>query len=222
MRVLRSAQERDGRCGFGICVALEKEVHRAVASGGLRSRWMEGLEEQVDRVLAPWGGQLGRDRDAYANHVLRVLDLCDLLHHRSGADEESPPTSRVEFLVAGACHDLGIWTAGTFDYLGPSVALARDVLDRRGRPDLESVVAAMIEQHHKLRSAGPPGSPVELFRRADTVDVTFGGRRFGLPHREYRAVLSRYPDRGFHPLLVALAAKRLRTHPFSPLPMLKW
>ncbi|MEV6337301.1 hypothetical protein AB0M12_21595 [Nocardia vinacea] len=177
------------------------------------------LRDEIDRRLHPWLPQLGSDRGAYTNHVLRVLELCDLLDSGSG----SLPSTREEFRTAAAFHDLGIWTAGTFDYLAPSADLALQWLDQIDRADLADLVVAMINDHHKIRPAGADTDPIEIFRRADAIDVEYGLLgRFGIPRSTYRELAKRYPDKGFHRRLVQLAAKRIRTHPTSPLPMLKW
>ena len=173
------------------------------------------LRDEVDRRLDPWLPQLGSDRTAYTNHVLRVLELCDLL-----ADGTS---TREEYLTAAAYHDLGIWTAGTFDYLAPSADLALQWLGTIDRTDLTDLVIAMINDHHKSRPAGIDTDPIEIFRRADAIDVEFGLLgRFGIPRSAYRELAKRYPDNGFHRQLVRLAARRIRTNPTSPLPMVKW
>lgn len=177
------------------------------------------LARDITARLAPWSAALGADRTAYTHHVLRVLALCDLVAP-PGAE---PPSERAEFRVAAVFHDLGIWSDGTFDYLPPSLALAERHLRESGRDDLIPRVTAMIDQHHKLRPAGPPDDPVEIFRRADAVDVELALLgRFGVPRRRYRALTEEYPDAGFHRRLLALAGRRLRAHPASPLPMLKW
>lgn len=80
----------------------------------------------------------------------------------------------------------------------------------------------MIEQHHQIRQADGPTSPVEIFRRADTMDLILGLRRFGAPVHEHRRIAREYPDAGFHRRLITLAGKRLYTNPTSPLPMVKW
>lgn len=177
------------------------------------------LRDEVEARLAPWQQQLGADRAAYTNHVLRVLTLCDLL----AADQHPRPSTREEFLTAAALHDIGIWSAGSFDYLAPSCDLARAWLASIDRDDATGLVVSMIDQHHKLRPAGPPHDPVEIFRRADAIDVERGLLgRFGISRGTYRDLAKRYPNHGFHRRLVSLAARRLRTHPTSPLPMLKW
>jgi hypothetical protein len=124
--------------------------------------------------------------------------------------------------IAAAFRDLGIWTAGTFDYLPPSMALAEAHLRRIGRAEFVPEVTAMIESHHKVSAAtGAVGSLVEPFRRADWVDVTFGLRGFGLARPFIARVLRQWPDAGFHWRLVQLSARRLVTHPLRPLPMFR-
>jgi hypothetical protein len=179
------------------------------------------LAVDVSALLAPYADQLGEDRVAYTNHVIRVLLYCDLLHARAGGGDDQP-SRRLEFRATGVFHDLGIWTDQTFDYLVPSIDLAADYLQQQDRSDLVPLVSEMIDQHHKQRSAGEPENPVELFRRADLVDVSLGLRRFGLLGAQTRAMLRTYPSRGFHRTLIRLTVKRTIEHPTSPLPMFKW
>lgn len=171
------------------------------------------------QMLAPYADVLGRDQVAYTNHVTRMLGVCDLL---TASQPGERPSQQLEYVAAAVFHDLGIWTAGTFDYLEPSEALAADWLSGIGQQHLTSLVVTMIDQHHKLRSAGASDSPIEIFRRADLVDVSLGAIRFGIPFREYVALLRRFPDSGFHRRLIQLAAERTATHPLSPMPMLRW
>lgn len=119
-------------------------------------------------------------------------------------------------------HDLGIWTDDTFDYLVPSIDLAAARLEQEGRDDLIDLVTRMIDNHHKITPAGPKDDPVEIFRRADTIDVMLGLRRFGVPFKRVREIQRAHPDEGFHLRLVELTAKRTAGHPLSPLPMFKW
>lgn len=190
-------------------------------AGGGRSAYAD-VQAEVEQRLAPWRGQLGTDHDAYLHHVMRVLALCDRLHQRGAQTTGDRPSGQPEYLTAAAFHDLGIWTAGTLDYLDPSIELARGWLAEQRQEHLEPVVAAIIEQHHKLRRAGDPSSPVELFRRADAIDVTRGLRRFGLPLDQYQAIIREYPGEGFHRRLLALGWRHLRANPTSPLPMIRW
>lgn len=196
--------------------------HAAISTTeGELSDHTDPLERELDDRLAPWGKALGADYPGYRNHVLRVLSFADLLFAHS-REPGSPPSSREEFRAAATFHDLGIWTAGTFDYLEPSCALAEDWLITRNRRDLAELVRAMIDDHHRIRSTGEATDPVELFRRADLIDVAFGVRRFGLSRAAYSEVRRRYPDSGFHRTLAGLTVRRVVRHPLSPLPMMRW
>ncbi|WP_067822201.1 hypothetical protein [Nocardia inohanensis] len=179
------------------------------------------FEAVVRDRLEPWAAELGGDRDAYTNHVLRVLSFCDLLAGTSPGGTNAP-SARPEFRCAAVFHDLGVWTANTFDYLPPSIDLARDWLIGNGQPELVPEVTAMIDDHHRIRPVRGPYPGVEVFRRADLVDVSAGLVRSGISRRAYRAVAERYPNAGFHRRLAQLGARRVRSHPLSPLPMVKW
>jgi hypothetical protein len=77
--------------------------------------------------------------------------------------------SRVELekiAVAAVFHDLGIWTNHTFDYIAPSVAIAREHLAARGMADWIPEVEAMIVDHHKVTSSRPNPHPSTIARGA--------------------------------------------------------
>ena len=164
----------------------------------------------VDAILGRWKNELGADAEAYRNHVLRVIDFCTALHDGD----------RDQIVLAACFHDLGIWTDGTFDYLQPSVARARDYLREQGLEAWSDQIAAMIGMHHRIRRHSDP--LVEAFRRSDLVDVSLGLVRFGLPAALVRDVRSRHPNAGFHKRLVRLACGWWVRHPLHPLPVLKW
>jgi HD domain len=169
----------------------------------------------LDALLRAHAAALGPDFTAYANHTWRVANFCAAL--------ASPDAEALEKIaIAAALHDLGIWTAGTFDYLPPSIALASEHLARSGRAHWGPEIGAMIREHHKVSAyRTEPGWLVEPFRRADWVDISRGALRFGLDRRRVREVFAVWPDAGFHWRLVQLTARRARTHPLSPLPMLR-
>ena len=169
----------------------------------------------VDAVMERFSDALGRDRTGYFHHVVRLLNFYRAL----SPDGDCPD----EVVVAGAFHDLGIWTAGTFDYLGPSVLQAAAYLESEGRGASLPEVQAIIEQHHKLtRYRGPFGHTVETFRRADLIDVSLGLVRFGLPSSHVRAVRKAFPNVGFHRRLLALTGRQFVRDPLHPLPMIRW
>jgi len=170
----------------------------------------------VEEVLHDHVSELGHDLIAYRNHVYRVVNLCLAILGDSRADVEKTA-------LAAVFHDLGIWTNRTFDYIAPSVALARKHLSARGIADWIPEIEAMIVDHHKLTaSRASPQRLVEAFRRADWIDVSRGLRRFGVPRTFIAAVSSTWPSAGFHRRLVELTIDRFRKHPLTPLPMVKW
>ena len=170
-----------------------------------------GLEELFRASAAV----LGADLDGYRNHARRVFHFARAL----GAEG---PESEHKLGIACHVHDLGIWTDHTFVYLEPSVALATAHLDEQGLSGWAGEISSMIREHHKVTSAGDEGSLVEVFRRADWIDVSLGLRRFGVSRAFVREVRRAFPNCGFHRRLVALTLERLRSHPLSPLPMFRW
>lgn len=170
----------------------------------------------LDDILLAHAPELGADLPAYRNHAYRVANLCAALR-------PPDPDSLDKIAIAAALHDLGIWTAGTFDYLPPSLELATDYLRSGGRPEWVPEITTMICEHHKVSAyRGEPDWLVEPFRRADWVDVSRGIVTWGVPRERVRQILSTWPNAGFHRRLAQLAFDRLRSHPLSPLPMLRW
>jgi hypothetical protein len=152
----------------------------------------------VEEVLDNHSSELGHDFIAYRNHVYRVVNLCLAIVGNS-------PVELEKIAVAAVFHDLGIWANNTFDYIAPSVALAREHLAARRMADWIPEIEAMIVDHHKVTpSRANPQSLVESFRRADWIDVTRGLRRFGLPRRSIATIATTWPSAGFHRRLVEL------------------
>jgi HD domain-containing protein len=170
----------------------------------------------VEEVLDDHASELGHDFMAYRNHVYRVANLCLAIVGDSRVELE-------KIAVAAVFHDLGIWTNNTFDYIAPSVAIARKHLTARGVAEWIPEIEAMIVDHHKVTpSRAKPQSLVESFRRADWIDVSRGLRRFGLPRTFIATVVTTWPNAGFHRRLVQLTIDRFWKHPLTPLPMVKW
>ncbi len=169
----------------------------------------------VDGVLVNYAAALGDDFIPYRNHVFRVVNLCLTVTGGNRDDLE-----KIE--VAAAFHDLGIWTNHTFDYIAPSVLLARRYLAACSRSDWIAEVEAMIVNHHKItRARAEPDGLVEGFRRADWIDVSCGLRRFGVGRQFIRSLFATWPSAGFHWRLVEFETAWLRRHPLTPLPMVK-
>ena len=167
----------------------------------------------IDDVLNDHATALGNDFVAYQNHVYRIVNLCAAFAGQSELEK---------IAVAAVFHDLGIWTNGTFDYIAPSIALARDYLVAHTQEDWTAEIEGMIANHHKITpSRADPDSLIEAFRRADWIDVTRGLRRFGIPRPFVARLFATWPDAGFHWRLVTLTLDRFRSHPLTPLPMVR-
>jgi len=169
----------------------------------------------VDTILADWRRQLGKDYDGYRNHICRVLNFCTAFH-------DCGEPGRQKLTIAACFHDLGIWSHNTLDYLQPSVVLAMEYLERQDLTEWSDEIRQMIDLHHCFCSVVGEYPLVEVFRKADWVDATLGWRRFGLSRKYVRSVQHAIPNAGFHRGLGRAFFRRLRTHPLSPLPMMKW
>lgn len=169
----------------------------------------------INEVLDAHSGVIGGDFVGYRNHAYRVANLCF-------AWSPDQPDRLEKIAIAAAFHDIGIWTAGTFDYLQPSIRVATAYLAESAHTGWTAEISAMILEHHKLspyRHASH--SLVEPFRRADWADVTMGVTAFGSSRALMRQLFSAWPSAGFHKRLVQLSFQRLRSHPLSPLPMMR-
>jgi hypothetical protein len=167
----------------------------------------------IDDVLDDHAAALRDDFVAYRNHVYRIVNLCVAIVGRSELEK---------IAVAAVFHDLGIWANRTFDYIAPSIALAHEYLVAHARKDWTAEIEEMIADHHKITpSTAGPDSLIEAFRRADWIDVTRGLRRFGIPRPFVARLFATWPSAGFHWRLLTLTLDRFRSHPLTPLPMVR-
>lgn len=174
---------------------------------------MFGPVATIDGILQAYRPQLGKDFATYNNHVYRVYYLA--VPFVGGSD------SLTLLAVAAAFHDIGIWTHGTFDYLGPSAILARQYAATAGFTEDETVlIVKLIDEHHKITAASNGLS--NAFRLADWYDLTFGLVSKPQDKQRVKALSKQYPTLGFHRFLVKLFLQRLVRHPLSPLPMFRW
>lgn len=166
----------------------------------------------IDTVLERCAERLGDSFTDYHNHLYRGLNYQLRL---LGLDQPPP-----ELALAWATHDIGIWTAGTWDYLAPSAELAEASAAEFGVTDTARL-HSMIVEHHKLRAVDDPW--VETFRLADRVDA-FRGLTLGtgIRRKDVAEVVEALPYGGFHTLLIKNAANWAVRHPLRPLPMVRW
>lgn len=177
-------------------------------------RSVEKRIQLVEEILGEHEAGLGRDFLGYKNHVYRMINFC---FAQDDLDEEE----RRKIIIAGCFHDIGIWTAKTFDYIPPSIETASNYLaetdDTRWTPHIDT----MIAEHHKLRPiTGDKLS--EIFRRGDLVDFSLGTFKCGISRDFVRDVRSHFGNAGFHCGLIKIAAKWFVHHPLNPVPVLKW
>jgi hypothetical protein len=164
----------------------------------------------VDAVLQRYADALGGDLRAYRNHVYRGLT-----YHQALCGAPVPDWAALAWSV----HDLGIWTAGTFDYLGPSADLASTLANEFGVTEVGQA-RTMIAKHHKLRAVGDPMT--EAFRIADRIDVSRGVLIGSLQRSFVKGVVRELPYLGFHAFLVRGLLGYAAAHPRRPFPMLRW
>lgn len=157
---------------------------------------------------------LGRDFEKYHHHVYRVFSNCLLL--------DEVPDNREKYAITAVFHDIGIWTNHTFDYLDPSIALVKIYLNETGRPDWFSEISNMIYWHHKLSQyKGAHEKTVEIFRKADWMDVSWGLLNFGVERQKISVFRKRFPNAGFHLFLAKQSVRNFFRHPLNPLPVFK-
>jgi hypothetical protein len=164
----------------------------------------------VDAVLDRHRDALGDDLPTYRNHVYRCINYHQLLLDASIPDVAA---------LAWAAHDLGIWTARTFDYLTPSADLAARYAGEFGIADIDRL-QTLITEHHRLRRTDD--RVTETFRRADLVDVSHGLLSGTIGRSAVRAVVAELPYLGFHGFLAKGLARYAVHHPRRPLPMMRW
>jgi len=176
----------------------------------------------LETILEEWREAMGSQYEPYKNHVYRVLNYCFSFYQCEG-QQECTGEDNEKLVIAGCFHDLGIWSDDTFDYLAPSVELAKKYLAENGREEWSTEIERMIDQHHKFRRVSNSEYPlVEIFRKGDWVDASLGMRKFGLPRSYVRSVSQAFPNLGFHKNLMRLARVQWWRHPLNPLPMVKW
>jgi hypothetical protein len=84
------------------------------------------------------------------------------------------------------------------------------------------VVDAMIDEHHRVRRARHPHPLVEAMRRADAAEVYRAVLPPDVRRQDYRELLRRFPDAGFHRMLLRAFARGVRQNPLKPAPMLRF
>jgi len=171
------------------------------------------MTEKIDTILQPYLQSIGDDI-GYINHTKRMLLYA--LELKELSDEELE-----KFIIALAFHDLGIWTEQSFDYLAPSVELAKNYLKEHDKIAYTNDVVQMIDQHHKITPI-TDNDLAELFRKVDLIDVSWGVKSFGIDKKRINEIQKAFANNGFHMTLIKWFWKQLKHKPLRPMPMLKW
>lgn len=168
----------------------------------------------IEAVLNKNSHHLGKEFNTCKNHVYRVYNLCLVL--------DNNPENMDKYAVSAVFHDLGIWTAGTFDYLQPSINQAKQHLIDSNKASWIEEISLMIDMHHKRsKYKGDFEKTVEVFRKADWIDVTQGVINFNVDKAKIKAIKRTYPLLGFHQFLLVQSLKHFLKSPLNPLPMFK-
>jgi len=167
----------------------------------------------IDTVFSQYKTALDKQYTAYQNHVYRVFNLT-LQEGNFTADETDA------IAIAAAFHDIGIWTAHTFDYLKPSVALAKQYALQNNKTGDIQLITDLINNHHKL-TAYKQNKAVEAFRRADLIDLSLYLFTFRIKRRELKELNKAFPFEGFHRYIFGQIFKNIIRHPLNPLPIVK-
>lgn len=174
------------------------------------------INQHIEKIISPYKNLIGKAYLPYKNHVHRIALLTlELKRNVENEDKE-------KIAIAAVHHDIGIWTAKTFDYLEPSIKTAKKYLIENNSEDWIDEISMIIEMHHK-RSVykGIFSDSVESFRRADLIDITKGKKDFGIDTNFLEKNYQNYPMMGFRGLIFKKFIKNLFLHPFNPLPMMK-
>lgn len=139
------------------------------------------------------------------------------------AQSDFSTDDRRKIIIAGCFHDLGIWSDKTFDYIPPSVELAKNYLSSENLTNWTPEIETMIEEHHKLtKFENEQNLLTEIFRKGDLVDFSLGLFKCGLPKHYVKSVKKQFPNEGFHKCLLRISSRWLINHPLNPIPVLKW
>lgn len=174
------------------------------------------MNKKIDQLLNSYKSSIGDQFLPYRNHVQRIALLTKHLKRNSQKEDEG------KIAIAAVYHDIGIWTAHTFDYLSPSIEEAQKYLAANDLNTWSGEISLMIDMHHKQSIyKGNYAENVEAFRRADAADLSQGRRNFGLSPSIFKKNLEKYPMLGFRRLVIKKFFLNFLRHPFNSLPMRK-
>ncbi len=168
---------------------------------------------EIETILTNYKTVIGKDYSVYKNHIYRIYNSCIKLDNNT--------KNHKKYAIAAVFHDLGIWTHN-FDYLKPSINLAKEYLIKNKQENWIDEITLLIDNHHKITEfKGSFEITVNTFRKADWIDVTNGLRLFYFSKNEFKRIKKAFPNKGFHLFLLKQWFKWFLKKPFNSLPMFK-
>src|SRR3954454_226245 len=164
--------------------AVAADAARALAGRGIRGTIRRHADELVATeaeaaALKALRVATGETDGGMERHTMRQYLIAERIADTRGVAYDSEVLLCATFL-----HDSGLYgAASTGDvYIKDSARYARRTLEPFGWPDERlRVCLDACEQHHALTTRWWMATEVELFRRADLVEVYPELRRFGIP-----------------------------------------
>jgi hypothetical protein len=170
----------------------------------------------LEEILSQWEQVIGDEYTGYKYHVYRMIHFCFNL-------KECTEDEKEKIIIAAAFHDIGIWIEDTVDYIPPSIPPAIEYLQHRGLEAWSEEIKFMISEHHKINQYVDETYPlVEIFRRGDLIDFSFGLVKFSTSNEYIKAVQKEFPNADFHKNLAKRLLKWFLKNPLNPVPMMKW
>ncbi len=174
--------------------------------------------QTIDDLLEQYRDELDTDFEAYRNHVYRTFNLA-LVYAAVAVKNDAFEKAA----MASVFHALGIWTDNTWDYIQPSIVSATKYLVKTRRKQWILDISFIISEQLKLSKCRGPFTPLaEAFRKAVWLDIAMFKVPTRLPRTFLAECLEAFPRRGFHKRMLELGSIWAKSHPFNPLPMLKF
>lgn len=182
----------------------------------IKTEFENQIEEKVETILGTYKEKLDNGFSAYKNHLSRLILFCSELKKLTEVELE-------KIIIAACFHDLGLLTENTLDYLTPSEKLAKEYLQENHLSEASEEILLMISFHHKLTPYKNQKFPlVEIFRKADLIDLSLGMISFGISSNQIKTIKRKFPNEGFHKFLFLFYLKWLLRNPLRPFPIFKW
>lgn len=164
-------------------------------------------DDNVERFLKKYISYIGKDYDAYRNHIYRVLTYS--IHFLHGS------TNHLDTIAAALVfHDIGLWTNSSLAYIKPSCELAKRVMKKaKMSPRQVNLAQDIIYYHHKIFDfEDVDGSKinaevVNAVRKADWIDASMGLIQHGMPKVHIQNVTKTIPTYNFHGILAGFGPR---------------